>query len=327
MTVKPLKAVAKRLAATSPGWALSRLVRPQGTLVLMYHRVGPNPVGFPSLDLEVFREQMTWLKSHCTPLGPEDLKGSVARPNRHKPFALVTFDDGYRDYFEHAYPILKALGIPALVFLSTVFMDEPGRLLWPDLLHLAAKRAPGRRIRVPFVGDEIDLGTEEGRTRLVRATKDHVKGLPEDSKESTLMDLLRLLDVKPTGLQIDRPMLTWDEVRAAQDLTTWGGHTHTHPILSRVSPERVEEEIRTCRDRIRAETGREPRHFAYPNGRYQDFADDTKDVLRRYGFEVGYSVEEGINDATTDWMAVRRLAARPDLAGFAWALATSPASR
>jgi peptidoglycan/xylan/chitin deacetylase (PgdA/CDA1 family) len=320
MSVEAFKALAKRLAATSPGWALSRLVRPPGTLVLMYHRVGPNPMGFPSLALEAFREQMTWLKTHCTPLGAEELRASVDRPNRSKPFALVTFDDGYRDYFEHAYPILKELGIPALVFLSTVFMDDPGRLLWPDLLHLAAHRAPGRRVRLPFLDEEIELGGDGGRRRLVRAIKDHVKELPEDLKESTLLELLRVLDVHPSQWAIDRPMLSWDEVRAAQDLTTWGGHTHTHPILSRISKERVEEEVRTCRDRIKAETGLEPRHFAYPNGRYQDFDDDTKAVLRRYGFDVAYSVEEGCNDATTDWMAVRRLAARSDLGGFAWAL-------
>jgi peptidoglycan/xylan/chitin deacetylase (PgdA/CDA1 family) len=292
----------------------------------MYHRVGPNPAGFPSLDLEVFRQQMTWLKSHCTPVGPEELRDSVIRPNRGKPFALVTFDDGYRDYYEHAYPILKELGIPALVFLSTVFMDEPGRLLWPDMLYLAAHHAPGRRVRLPFgEGEEVDLGSDAGRKRLVRATKDHVKELPEGAKESTLLDLLRLVGVEREGLMVERPMLTWDEVRAAQELTTWGGHTHTHPILSRVSPERVDEEVRTCRDRIRTETGREPRHFAYPNGRRQDFGDDTKAVLQRYGFDVEYKVEEGVNGITTDWMAVRRVAARPDLAGFAWALGMSPA--
>lgn len=327
MTLKPLKAAIKRLAATSPGWALSRLLRPRGTLVITYHRVGPNPAGFPSLDLEVFREQMRWLKSRCTPLKPEELRDSVTRPNRGKPYVLVTFDDGYRDYHEHAYPILRELQIPALVFLSTVFMDEPGRLLWADLLHLAANRAPGRRLRLPFGDEEIDLGNDAGRKRLVRATKDHVKELPEDLKESTLRDLLRLLDVQPDGLEVDRQMLTWDEVREAQDLTTWGGHTHTHPILSRVTRQRVEEEVGTCRDRIRAETGRQPRHFAYPNGRSQDFVDDTKAVLHRYGFDVAYSVEEGVNDTTTDWMAVRRVAARPDLAGLAWALSTTPAFR
>ena len=156
-------------------------------------------------------------------------------------------------------------------------------------------------------------------------TKDHVKEMPEDLKEKALLELIRRLDVEPSLLKVGREMLSWDEVRAAQELTTWGGHTHTHPVLSRIPSDRVDEEIRTCRDRIRAETGREPRHFAYPNGRYRDFSDDTKVVLQRYGFDIAYSVEEGINDVGTDWMAVRRLAARPDLSGFAWALSTSRA--
>ena len=87
------------------------------------------------------------------------------------------------------------------MFLTTVFMDDPGRLLWPDLLHLAAHRAPGRRVRLPFVDEEVDLGATPGRRRLVRATKDHVKELPEDLKESTLRDLLRLLEVSREGLR------------------------------------------------------------------------------------------------------------------------------
>lgn len=327
MSVEPLKAAARWLAATSPGWALSRLVRPRGTLVLMYHRVGPNNAGFPSLDLEVFRSQMRWLKAHCTPIGADDLRASVGRPKRQRPFALVTFDDGYRDYYDHAYPILKELGIPALVFLSTVFMDEPGRLLWADRVHLAAHRSSRRRFRLPFADEEIDLESAAGKRRLVRATKDHVKELPEDGKEAALRDLFRVLEVEGDRLKVDRPMLSWDEVRAAQDLTTWGGHTHTHPILSRVSPERAEDEVRTCRDRIRVETGRDPRHFAYPNGRLRDFNDDTKAVLQRYGFEVAYCVEEGINDATADWMAVRRISTRPDVGGLAWAFCRARSGR
>ena len=44
-------------------------------------------------------------------------------------------------------------------------------------------------------------------------------------------------------------MLTWDEVRATLDLTRYGGHSHTHPILSRLDRADAEREIRTCRDR------------------------------------------------------------------------------
>jgi peptidoglycan/xylan/chitin deacetylase (PgdA/CDA1 family) len=114
-------------------------------------------------------------------------------------------------------------------------------------------------------------------------------------------------------------MLTWDEVRATADLTRFGGHSHTHPILSRLDGARAEQEIRTCRDRIAQETGRTPIYFAYPNGRATDYTDETKQILRRNGFTVAFSTREGIAGADSDWMAVPRLPGEAaDLADFAW---------
>lgn len=322
-----MKNAIKTLLQTRAGWTLSSFVRSRGTLVLMYHRVGPNSEGFASLDLSQFRAQMAWLKENCNPIGPEEIRESVTRGSRRKPLVLVTFDDGYRDFHDHAYPILKALRIPSLVFLSTVFMDEPGRLLWPDMLHVAAQRAGPRRVRLPWdASAEIDLGREDGRRRLIRASKDYVKEIAEEAKEATLHELFASLGFDPAERRVERQMLSWDEVRATMDLTTYGGHTHTHPILSRISRELAEEEVRTCRERLVAETGRAPRHFAYPNGRGRDFTKETQDILRRHGFDIAYATEEGPNAAATDWMAVKRIPATTSLPDFAWALAALTAS-
>jgi len=317
----------KATLAAPLGWTLSAPVRPRGTLVVMYHRVGPNPAGFASLHLSEFRAQMAWLKQNCTVIGPDDIRESVTRSRRRKPCVLVTFDDGYRDYHDHAYPVLKELQIPALVFVSTVFMEEPARLLWPDLVHLAAQRAQPGRFRLPWEGGtEIDLLAEGGRARLVRAVKDHVKELAEDAKETALQSLFACLDFDPAQPGVERQMLSWDEVRATLDLTTYGGHTHTHPILSRISRAEAEKEIRICRERLIAETGKPPRYFAYPNGRERDFNEDTRSLLRTHGFDVAYATEEGVNDARADWMAVKRIPATPNLPEFAWAMAALTAS-
>jgi peptidoglycan/xylan/chitin deacetylase (PgdA/CDA1 family) len=325
--VLDLRRAVKTTLAAPLGWALSAPVRPRGTLVVMYHRVGPNPAGFASLDLAEFRAQMAWLKENCTVIGPADIRDSVARARRRKPFVLVTFDDGYRDYHDHAYPVLKELQIPALVFLSTVFMDEPSRLLWPDLVHLAAQRAQAGRVRLPWPGGaEIDLVGNGGRARLVRAVKDHVKELTEEGKERALRSLFALLDFDPALPGVERQMLSWDEVRATMDLTTYGGHTHTHPILSRISREVADEEVRRCRDRLLAETGKPPLYFAYPNGRERDFNEDTRAILRNHGFDVAYATEEGVNGPTIDWLAVKRIPAAPNLPEFAWAMAALTAS-
>jgi peptidoglycan/xylan/chitin deacetylase (PgdA/CDA1 family) len=317
-----LKRAIKTMLSAPVGWALSAPLRLRGALVLMYHRVGPSAEGFGGLDVSEFRAQMTWLKQNCTPIGPEQLLDSVARARRLRPVVLVTFDDGYRDYHDHAYPILKELAIPALVFVSTVFMDEPERLLWPDLLHLAAQRARPGRVSLPWEGGaEFDLDAEDGRRRLVRAAKDHVKEIAEEAKEAALHRLYDGLGFDPAAARVERQMLSWDEVRATLEFTTYGGHTHTHPILSRISGQRAEVEVRTCRDRLLAETGRATRHFAYPNGRNRDFTEETKAILLSHGFDIAYTAEKGVNDASTDWMAVKRIPAPTSLPDFAWALA------
>ena len=118
----------------------------------------------------------------------------------------------------------------------------------------------------------------------------------------------------------ERQMLNWDEVRRTMDLTRYGGHTHTHPILSRLDRDAAEREIRTCRDRIADETGRAPTLFAYPNGRAADFTTETQDLLRQSGFQVAFSTIEGIAGPDTDWMAVKRLpGAGHDVPDFVWA--------
>ena len=117
-------------------------------------------------------------------------------------------------------------------------------------------------------------------------------------------------------------MLTWDEVRHASKLTTCGGHSHTHPIMSRLDADAADREIRTCKDRIAAETGRTPTTFAYPNGRPSDYTPETQQILKRHGFDLAFSTSEGIAGADSDWMAVKRLPTEAaDIPDFAWVAA------
>jgi peptidoglycan/xylan/chitin deacetylase (PgdA/CDA1 family) len=112
--------------------------------------------------------------------------------------------------------------------------------------------------------------------------------------------------------------MTWDEVRAAADFTCYGGHTHSHVIVSQLDSASLEQEIRTCRARILAETGTAPTTFAYPNGRAVDFNDAAKQLLRQHGFDTAFAAIEGLNDANTDWMEIRRIPGGESVADLAW---------
>jgi peptidoglycan/xylan/chitin deacetylase (PgdA/CDA1 family) len=315
--VRPFKAAVKSLVGTPLGWRIARAaVRSPGVIVLMYHRVGVPAEPFRTLDVADFRRQMVWLKRNCRPIAPDELTEAIARPDRFAPPVLVTFDDGFRDYHDHAYPVLRELGIPSLVFLSTSFMDAGG-LLWVDALRWALSRTARRQLALP-AGRMVDVTQMEGRRSFAAAWTAYLKRSAESERAAMLERLLLEVDGDAPPAPPPRQMMSWAEVRATAGLTRFGGHTHTHPILSRVTPDRLDHEIATCRDRIEAETGAFPRWFAYPNGQAADFTPPVMEAVRRHGFEAAFSAIEGVNGRATDPFALRRFSGRSAAPQMVW---------
>ena len=295
--------------------------RKPGAVVLMYHRIGKGEKIFSNLDQSVFQAQMRWLRDNCHVIAPEDLMRSAYHSRCSKPPVLVTFDDGYRDYHDNAYPVLKDLEIPALVFLATAFIDNGG-LIWTDLVHWAVHSTNRSSITLPWdPGRVLALTYDHDRNALVSVCKTYLKNVPDSERQRLLSKLLKALDVN-SAHPVERQMLNWDEVRATMDLTRYGGHTHTHPIMSQLDSSRLETEVVTCRDRISAETGVMPRYFAYPNGRAADFNDEAKTLLKLHGFDMAFTTIEGVNGAATDWMEIRRTpTGARTVSDFAWLVA------
>ena len=289
-------------AIASWGWRLSTPMRRRGCLVLMYHRVGQEDDPFPHLGVDQFRRQLEWLAANCCVIEPAALLESARRPSRTRPPVVLTFDDGYRSYYDVVYPVLKKFGMPAVVFPITDYIDHP-RLLWWDRLHLAVHHARLDSVSLPWNGARrLPLGGP-ATDRFIALSKRHLKSVSDDVKERLVDELVVALG-DPAPLDVGRQTMSWDEVRATMDLTTYGGHTHTHPLMSRIDSCHLEREIRMCSERIRTETGVSPTLFCYPDG---DFTVEAKTLLPRYGFNMGFSTIHGINDETTDRFEVRRL--------------------
>jgi peptidoglycan/xylan/chitin deacetylase (PgdA/CDA1 family) len=136
-----------------------------------------------------------------------------------------------------------------------------------------------------------------------------------------LDQLINELDVSEQTQGLKRQMMSWNEIRNTLDLIDYGGHTHTHPIMSKIDSVALEDEIRICRDRILKETSIAPKYFAYPNGRREDFNVLSQQLLKKHGFEVAFTTIEGINGRSTDLMEIARLPTTTNtIAEFAWLL-------
>lgn len=298
-----------QLAAPPSGLRLrgtwTRRRQPAGR-ILYYHRVNDDhDPFFPSTPIRVFEQQMRFVARHYRVVSLRDLVAHLDSGSGESVVA-VTFDDGYRDNYQHAFPILQRYGVPATIFLSTGSIDsrEP---LWFETLAGAMKRTPR---------EFLDLENGVPRRYWLRSTEERLRANGEIFamlRRATDTDRLQWLDGilrelgAPAATDRSDMMLTWDEVRAMRPHgVDYGGHTVTHPYLARLTEEHMRWEASECKHRIEAELQAGVSHFAYPNGRDEDFAPWNREVLRSVGYDAAVTTVWGLNDGSTDRMALRR---------------------
>jgi colanic acid/amylovoran biosynthesis glycosyltransferase len=276
---------------------------PQRLAALTYHRIGDpalGPPGMVSATPQAFARQMRRLAASGRAVSLAEVLAARAGEARLAPDAvLVTFDDGYADFAEHAWPVLRALGIPVTLFVPTAFPANPDAAFWWDRLHAALSAAPGP-VTTP-VG-QLALDDPGTRRRAYRALREHVKSLPHDEAMALVDELVAELGAPQPAARV----LTWDELRAlAAEGVTLAPHTRTHPRLDRVPVERVADEVAGSLAELAQRAGAAAPAFAYPSG---GVSAAVEDAVRAAGIEIAFSTRRGAVDlAAAHWMALPRI--------------------
>jgi peptidoglycan/xylan/chitin deacetylase (PgdA/CDA1 family) len=269
--------------------------------VLTYHRVdepAAKPWLYPPLLSATpsgFEHQMRELAAHYCPVGLPDLlaayRGQRALPRRA---VLVTFDDAYRDFGEQAWPVLRRLGIPATLFVPTAYPDA-GHGFWWDRLWEALRNARTRAIDTP-VG-RLELSGHGARVRAARALVDFHKGI---THEEAMTSVAVLIDRLGTPEVARSDVLGWNDLRAlSREDVHVAGHSRTHPVMTRVPPDLLAEEILgSQRDLERELPGAAYGSvFAYPTGQHDQ---RTRSALPELGIELAFPTDRGVNHVGRD---------------------------
>lgn len=282
--------------------------------VLMYHRVD-DPAATGHLDPalisatpEDFRVQMTHLARWYRPVSLEEVEMAFAEGKRLPRRAVhITFDDGYRDFREVAWPILKELGIPTTLFVATAYPGSAERSFWWDRLHRALDIGPedGWRREVLRVATERGVTTVDAGWAGYDA-REILRHLPHDDMER-LVDLVCRGKAVDVGRPIHADILDWSELRELGDEgVDFGAHTRHHVALSRVGPERIRREIRGSLDDMERELGVRPRSLAYPYGMWNR---GVARIAADEGCVLGFTCEHGLNRlGDADPLGLRRSA-------------------
>ncbi len=277
---------------------VERCHRPRTNLVqvLTYHRVD-DPRAHPDLapatlsaTPAVFERQMAYLASRYRPVSVADVQdacmGVKCLPHSA---VLVTFDDAYDDFAEHAWPILLRYEVPAVLFVPTSFPDDPQRTFWWDRLYQALHEAPaGASLPPPW--QDLTAATAESRKAIFSRVAAWLKSLPHAAAMQWLARLVERWELPPARSHV----LGWAALRRlAADGLAIGAHTQTHPLLNRVSADVAYTEAAGSLADLRREIGNVPPVFAYPSNRTNA---ESREAVRRAGFALAFAGRRGIND-------------------------------
>lgn len=275
--------------------------------VFLYHRINNDGDPYlPSLPVEEFRRQMEFIARNFHVVTLDDIVAGRTANGKSKYSVAITFDDGYRDNFTSAFPILKEFGIPATVYLATGYVGT-SRVPWYDEVCLAFKLSVRSRLEL----DRSDaprgpIESQAQRLALLDRVLDWLRKLEDDDRGRAIPELLRGLGV-PASLTLPNYMLSWDEIRQMKAHNIeFGAHTVNHPVLTRTSAAQMRDEISASRKTIEQKLKAEVRHFAYPFGRNEHYTSEARLWIEQCGFKTAVTTEFGFNAPGDDLFALKR---------------------
>ncbi|MFQ5858337.1 MAG: polysaccharide deacetylase family protein [Anaerolineae bacterium] len=255
--------------------------RPNLLRVLTYHSVD---------EPEAFDQQMKYLAANYHVVSMRELleayqHGDVLPPRS----VMVTFDDAYSNFAEHAWPILKRYQLPVTLFVPTAFPGHPERVFWWDRLQQAIN-STARRDELDTPVGRLSLATAAQRDQAFRRLRSYVKSLYHGEALALVEKICDELEAPPP----EHHVLGWDELRRlAHEGVTMGAHSRTHPLMNRISTEEARSEAAGSLHDLEREIGPVPPVFAYPSGGVND---EVVKVLAHEGFALAFTIVRGTND-------------------------------
>lgn len=258
-------------------------------LVLGYHRVVQDfdrqSAGYIApmlISTTTLEKQLDWLGRRFDFADPDGMDAWLygARPTG-KPVAVITFDDGYRDVYENAFPILKRKGIPAVVFVVTDLVGTGG-LQMHDELYLLMQRAikawdaPRTRLVEALCEARVSAFGMKGIAASLGDPVEATRALLGSLTQAQLLRLMGILrhriGLPLSGLE-GYGAMDWDMLIEMQKAgIKIGSHTRSHALLTNESAEKIKEEVQSSRLELERRLGADIYHFAYPDGRFDALA-------------------------------------------------------
>jgi peptidoglycan/xylan/chitin deacetylase (PgdA/CDA1 family) len=310
-------------------------VRHRGRIaILTYHRVVSNEMvrdehiqGGMYVRAESFASHVAYLRKRFVMLSLETLLElwRTDRLDSGTAYCVITFDDGWRDNYDYAFPILKRHGVPATIFLATDYIGTP-HWFWPDRIAFVLGQARHTTHEADILSAITRLicepgGIDNSARKRFESTCQSGEGIDSDRfiewcKGLKSEAVLRLVEGLEHELSVEVPrkrvLLNWDEVREmAASGVTFGSHSCSHRIMTQLSPSEARRELTESWQAMLRQGIKPVPVFCYPNGNAND---TVKALVRDHGYQAALGCGTGLEGKRpADLFALKRLSLHEDL--------------
>jgi peptidoglycan/xylan/chitin deacetylase (PgdA/CDA1 family) len=287
-------------------------------VILMYHRIVPlKEAGFHTqpgmyVDPNTFESQINFLKSNFNILSFSSfINGSKFS---EKPICILTFDDGWHDFYKYAYPVIVRYEIPVTLFVPTFYISNNNKF-WTDKISSVLLQAQNNKNRNIRSNNKLGglvvkkwLDTDCNTEYIIEMLKQH----KTEAIEKMIDDLVSTNNLDSAA--DERAFVTWEQLRemSSSGLVEIGSHTHRHWILTNYSEEEVRNDIEMSRTELigKGLVSSDFIPFCYPNG---NFNAHIAQIVRETGFQLAVTTQSGWNRFDGDIFVLKRVGIHEDI--------------
>jgi peptidoglycan/xylan/chitin deacetylase (PgdA/CDA1 family) len=245
--------------------------------ILMFHRVVPSSKKeriHNHLSLEISPEQLETIIQYFKNNGYDFIQSDhlmewlKENKDTGRKFTVLTFDDGYKDNLEYAYPVLKKHSIPFTIYITTEFPDKRAIFWWYVIEDILLNNS---KVSYSFSNAPVNIHCETYKRK--ESGFYHLRQMITSLNETNLKsELTGFFDKYGYDIYAYNDLITldWNEIQelSADSLVTIGAHTLNHYNLTNLSNERSWEEIAESKKTIETRIKKPVGHFSYPLGLY-----------------------------------------------------------
>ncbi|MEW6096776.1 MAG: polysaccharide deacetylase family protein [bacterium] len=294
-------------------------------VILRYHSVADlkdENFAYASPQITVstknFEEQIRYLAKRYNIISLEDI---VLHIKEDKPLPknslAITFDDGYKDNYLNAYPILKKYGVTATFFLAAGCLNGKD-VLWTHRIIYILKETKKKEISLKTQdgSNVLNLETLKDKLNAIDIINPIILRLDQSKREEFITDLANKLEVDINRQEYSHKyMLSWAEVKEMEKGgMSFGSHTITHCNLPHCSYDYAKKEIEGSKTILEEELGKPINLFSYPNGTIKiHFNEEVKRIVEESGFISAVTSVDGVVDKKSDLYELKRKGVGKDM--------------